>query len=115
MTSVLSRLSEASATSLKCSGRLSCPVDPNSAAGSIFQPAFAAAAGRLRSSFGTVASVARSFTSIESVAVIKRAALRVIPLVVVDCVMALPNATPVVPAPPVAPKEPDAEANSEEE
>ena len=54
------------------------------------------------------------FASIESVAVIKRPALRVISLVVVDRMMVVPIASPVVPAPPVSSKEPDAEPNSEE-
>src|SRR5580704_1926366 len=38
MASTLSRLSEASATSLICSGRLSSPAKPRSALGSIFHP-----------------------------------------------------------------------------
>src|SRR5580704_11451111 len=75
----------------------------------------AVAAERLWRSFGTVVKTARGFGSIESVAGIKRPAWRVIPPVVVNRVVVIPIATPVVPAPPVAPKEPDAEATSEEE
>lgn len=70
---------------------------------------------RLWRPFGAVVNPARGSASIESVAVIKRPALRVISLVVVDRVMVVPIASPVMPAPPVAPKEPDAEPNSEEE
>ena len=73
------------------------------------------AAERLWRSFGTVVHTARAFPSVKSVTVIERPASRVIPRVVVIRVVVMPIATPVVPAPPVAPKKPDAEANSEEE
>ena len=78
-------------------------------------PARAVADGRLSRSFVTVVNAARVFASIESVAVIKRSAWRVIPRVVEDGVVMMPIETPVVPPPPVAPKESDSEANSEEE
>jgi hypothetical protein len=75
----------------------------------------ASAAGKLRRSFGTIVDTAHAFSSIEPVAVIKRPASRVIPLVVVDRVVVMPIETPVAPAPPVTPKEPDAEASPEKE
>src|SRR5580704_8908759 len=75
----------------------------------------AVASERLWRSLGTVVSAARRFASIESVAAIKRPASRVIPLVVVNGVVVMPIETPVLPAPPIAPQEPDGEATSEEE
>src|SRR5580692_1590831 len=75
----------------------------------------AAVAGeRLRSS-ARVKSAAGASAPIERVAVIKRLAGRVIPRVIENGVVVMPIETPVVPAPPVAPKEPNAEANSEEQ
>jgi hypothetical protein len=75
----------------------------------------AVASERLWASVGMVMNATRALASIEGVAVVKRPATRVIPGVVVNRVVVMPIETPVVPAPPVAPKEPDAEATSKEE
>ena len=85
--------------------------------GMVVNPAHALAfpAGRLWRSFGTVVVTARDFASIEPVAVVKRPALRIISAVVVDRIMVVPIAPPVMPAPSVATIEADAEPNSEEE
>src|ERR1700746_118252 len=85
--------------------------------GTVVNPARALTfpAGKLWRSFGTVVITAGAVASIESVAVIKRPALRVIALVVVRRVVVMPIASPVVPAPPVSSKEPETEASSEEE
>src|SRR6202008_2795038 len=58
---------------------------------------------------------ARVSASIVVVPVIKRPAWRVIPPVVINCVVVMPIGPPMMPAPPVASKKSDAEANSEEQ
>src|SRR5580692_808983 len=75
----------------------------------------AAVAGERLSSPDVVISAVGTFASIERVAVVKRPAGRLIPRVIENGVVVMPIETPVVPAPPVAPKEPNAEANSEEQ
>src|SRR5580693_9193227 len=74
-----------------------------------------AVASERLSSPDAVISAAGTFASIERVAVIKGSAWRVVAAVVVERVVVMPIETPVVPAPPVAPKQPNAEANSEEQ
>jgi hypothetical protein len=66
-------------------------------------------------SFAALVRFARVSASIESIAFIERPASRVIPRMVESRVVVMPIETPVVPAPPVAPKESDAEATSEGE
>jgi hypothetical protein len=66
-------------------------------------------------SFAAFMHIPRVSASIESTAVIKRPASRVIPRMVEDRVVVMPIETPVVPAPSVVTKKSDAEANSEEE
>jgi hypothetical protein len=75
----------------------------------------AVATEALWASFAALVHIARVSASIESIAVIKCPASRVIPRMVENRVVVMPIETPVVPAPPVAPKESDAEANSEGE
>jgi hypothetical protein len=64
--------------------------------------ASAVADGRLSLYFVMGVNTARTFASIESVAVIKRSAWRVIAPLVENCVVMMPIATPVVPAPSIA-------------
>ena len=75
----------------------------------------AVAAERLGRSFATVVNTTVHSAPVESVAVIKGAAVGGIPRVVENRVVVMPIATPMVPAPSVVTKKPDAEAHSEEE
>ena len=77
--------------------------------------ASAVADGRLSLCFVMGVNTARTFASIESVAVIKRPAWRVIPPVIENRVVMMPIATPVAPTPRVAAKISDAKAISEKD
>jgi hypothetical protein len=73
------------------------------------------AAVAVESAAVAVTSVAPAFTSVVVVPVIKCVTPRVVPVVVMGYVMAMPIGAPVMPAPSITTVEADSEANSERE